>query len=194
MEEFDKRTDELTTNEISALKHYRDLNFQQYNWSINLEKKRPNTDCDVINGYLRGDFVKSDFPKAELKCLKSLIRAITRAINKSGVDLKKLTVYKGVGNFKKLKKYAVGKTVIDKGFSSFSTSEGKALEYSGKNSNGENIIFLLKLKKRDKAIYLDEIEDEWLIQKHSHYLVMDIRQYVKSKIWGKAIVYYLRLT
>ncbi len=189
---FKSRKD-LTKYEKTALMCYRDLEYPQHTWSYKLRNNRPNTDCDIINGYLRGTIAKTKFKVKELRALKSLIRAITRAINKSVVR-RKFTVYKGVSYFPELKKYIVDNVIIDEAFNSFSTSEDKAFEYSKKNRKGEKIIFALELKKGDKAIYIDNIEKEWLIQRGSHYTVMDVKHYSKYKSWGKAIFYYLRLT
>lgn len=193
MDPFYKRKD-LTLNEISALKHFRDLEYPQYKWLYKLRTNRPNTDCDMINGYLRGNIPKSKLRDMEIHLLKRLIRAITRAINKSSVDRKRFMVYKGVAYFEGLKKYVKGKTIVNKAFSSFSTSKKMALKYAGKNPNGEKIIFALWLKKGNKAIYIDEKEGEWLIQKHSHYSIMEIRRYDHHRFWGKAIIYYFKLT
>ncbi len=189
---FKSRKD-LTDYEKTALKCYRDLEYPQHTWSYKLRNNRPNTDCDIINGFLRGTIAKTKFKVKELRVLKSLIRAITRAINKSIVS-SNFTVYKGVSYFPELKKYIVNYSVVDMAFNSFTTSEKKALEYSKKNQNGEKIIFALDLKKGDKAIYIDNKEKEWLIQKKSRYIVTRISHFKNSKIWGKAIIYYLRLT
>lgn len=189
---FKSRKD-LTDYEKRALMCYRDLEYPQHVWSYKLRTKRPNTDCDIINGYLRGTIVKTKFKVKELRALKSLIRAITRAINKSVVS-RKFTVYKGVSYFPELKKYIVDNVVIDEAFNSFSTSEKKAFEYSKKNRKGEKIIFALELKKGDKAVYMDNKEHEWLVQRRSHYAVTDVRVYSNYKTYGKAIIYYLRLT
>jgi hypothetical protein len=79
-------------------------------------------------------------------------------------------------------------------FNSFSTSEKKAIEYSTtKNRNGEKIIFALELNRGDKAVYMDNVEHEWLVQRGSKYHIVRIGKFEKSKIWGKAIIYYLRL-
>ena len=188
---FKSRKD-LTKYEKTALMCYRDLEYPQHTWSYKLRNNRPNTDCDIINGYLRGTIAKTKFKVKELRALKSLIRAITRAINKSIVS-SNFTVYKGVSYFPELKNYIKNKRVVDKAFNSFTTSSKKALEYSGKNKNGESIIFALQLNKGDKAVFIDNKEKEWLIQKHSCYQVMEIRHLKKSKIWGKAIIYYLKL-
>ncbi len=194
MQPYYRRTKQLTTDEISAIRHYRDLNKKQYKWeNVKLKTNRPNKDCDVINGYLRGDIPKSQFTKAEFERLQLLINSISSAIEKSSVDHDELTVYKGVSEFKGLKKYVEGKKVRDKGFSSFSTSEEMALRYAGKNAKGEKIIFALELKRGDKAVYIDNVENEWLIQKGCKYYVTKITPYTESELWGKAIVYYLRL-
>lgn len=195
MQPYYRRTKQLTTDEISAIRHYRDLNKKQYKWeNVKLKTNRPNKDCDVINGYLRGDIPKSQFTKAEFERLQLLINSISSAIEKSSVDHDELLVYKGVHEFKGLKKYIEGKTIPDNGFSSFSSSEDWALKYSGENRKGEKIIFVLGLKRGDKALYIDNIENEWLVQKGSHYHVIRKIQYDDSEIWGKAIVYYLELT
>lgn len=191
MEEFGKRKD-LTKHEKSALRHYRDLGFPQHKWSFKLGTNRPNTDCDMINGYLRGTIPESRFRFKEVDYLKSLITAIETAIDKSIVD-RKFTVYKGLKYFSKLTKYIKGKSVIDLGFNSFSTSIDKALEYSGKNAKGEHILFGLDLKSGDHALYIDEKEDEWLIQKGSEFQVYAIRHVKRPDIIGKAIIYYLKL-
>ena len=189
---FEKRKD-LTKFEKIALRCYRDLDYLQHVWSFKLKNKRPNTDCDMINGFLRGTIAKTKFKLKDLRILRSLILRIFKAIKKSGVDCDTLTVYKGVSYYSELKRYVVGKTVIDKAFNSFTASEKKALEYSRKNKQGERIILALDLKKGDKAIYMDDVENEWLIQKNRKYLVIKIAHYVDSVPWGKAIIYYLRL-
>lgn len=188
---FKSRKD-LTKYEKTALMCYRDLEYPQHTWSYKLRNNRPNTDCDIINGYLRGTIAKTKFKVKELRALKSLIRAITRAINKSIVS-SNFTVYKGVSYFPELKNLIEGKIFIDKGFNSFTTSTEKAKEYSGKNAKGEKIIFTLDLKKGDNALYIDNKEKEWLIQKNCHYRVIRIIRYVNSKLWGNAIIYYLKL-
>ena len=194
MKEFDSRKD-LSLCEKMAIMSYRDIGYPQHAWDIDgYKRNRPNHDCDMINGYLRGKIPNSKFTKLKLKYLKYLIATIAHAINKSSVDRKTLAVYKGVSYFPELDKYCIGHEITDKAFNSFTASEKKALEYSKKNQNGEKIIFALDLKKGDKAIYIDNKEKEWLIQKKSRYIVTRISHFKNSKIWGKAIIYYLRLT
>ena len=147
----------------------------------------------MINGYLRGKIPNSKFTKLKLKYLKYLIATIAHAINKSSVDRKTLAVYKGVSYFPELEKYTLDYTVTDMAFNSFSASEDRAFKYSGKNSKGQRIVFALELKRGDKAVYIDDVENEWLVQKGSCYGVVDIREYSNYKSHGKAIIYYLRL-
>ena len=193
MQQFDNRKD-LSLCEKMALMCYRDIGYPQHIWEIDIEGVRENIDCDVMNGYLRGKLQKPMFTKLNFKYLKYLIATITRIIEKSRVDRKLFTVYKGVSYFPELKDYIVDNVVIDEAFNSFSTSEKKAFEYSKKNRKGEKIIFALELKKGDKAVYMDNEEHEWLVQRGSHYAVTDVREYSQYKSFGKAIIYYLRLT
>lgn len=188
---FDSRKD-LSLCEKMAIMSYRDIGYPQHIWKIGLKGKRSNIDCDVINGYLRGKIPESRFTKLKLKYLKYLIATIAHAINKSSVDRKTLAVYKGVSYFPELDKYCIGHEITDKAFSSFTTSKKKALEYAGVNANGEKIIFVLTLKKGDKAIYVDDTEQEWLVQKENTFIVKDIAHSTNTE-WGRAILYYLRL-
>ncbi len=192
MQQFDNRKD-LSLCEKMAIMSYRYIGYPQHIWKIGLKGKRSNIDCDVINGYLRGKIPESRFTKLKLKYLKYLIATIAHAINKSSVDRKTLAVYKGVSYFPELDDLSVDDKFVDMAFNSFSTSEKKALEYSKKNKTGENIIFALELKRGDKAVYMDNVEHEWLVQRGSKYHIVRIGKFEKSKIWGKAIIYYLRL-
>ena len=193
MQQFDNRKD-LSLCEKMALMCYRDIGYPQHIWEIDIEGVRENIDCDVMNGYLRGKIPKSKFTKLKLKYLSYLITTITRIIDKSRVDRKLFTVYKGVSYYPELENYTVDNSVTDLAFNSFSTSENRAFKYSGKNSKGQKIILALDLKRGDKAVYIDNKEHEWLVQRGSHYAVTDVREYSNYKSRGKAIVYYLRLT
>ena len=193
MQQFDNRKD-LSLCEKMALMCYRDIGYPQHVWRrIKIKGIRSNVDCDVMNGYLRGKIKESKFPKLNFKYLKYLIATITHIIEKSRVDRELFTVYKGVSYFPELEGYSVNKTFTDRAFSSFSTSEKKALEYSKENKKGEKIIFALELKRGDKAVYMDNVENEWLVQRGSKYHIVRIGKFEKSKIWGKAIIYYLKL-
>ncbi len=188
---FDSRKD-LSLCEKMAIMSYRDIGYPQHVWEIDgYKRNRPNHDCDMINGYLRGKIPKSKFTKLKLKYLNYLIATIAHAIDKSRVDRKLFTVYKGVSYFPELDKYCIGHEITDKAFSSFTTSKKKALEYAGVNADGEKIIFVLTLKKGDKAIYVDDTEQEWLVQKENTFIVKDIAHSTNTE-WGRAILYYLR--
>lgn len=189
---YQKRSD-LTADEKDAIGHYRDLNYQQFDWSYKPEKKRLSSDCDIINGVLRKNISISKLNSKEQTRFKQLVSHISSAVFKSKLS-KGFTVYKGLIDFDGLKDYQIGKIVEDKAFGSFSTSKEVALKYAGPNSKGELIIFILDLNRSDYAIYIDEKESEWVLPRNSKYYVADISHYEKSE-WGdsKAIIYYLRL-
>lgn len=187
---FEERTD-LTKGEIEALRCYRDLNYKQHEWSVESKDGRKNTDCDIINGCLRGKISFKKLLKHEKTWYLSLVRRIHAAITKS--DIKdEFLLYKGVVDFEGLKKYKIGSIFTDNGFGSYSMNLTKAKRYSGKNENKERIFFYIETKKGDNAIYIDSLESEWLFQNRTRYLVVNIVHYQIKRI-GKAIVYILKV-
>ncbi len=180
----------LTEKEIDAVGHYRDLNHIQEKWSVDPNPKRKSKDCDVINGYYRGTL--KGLGDEEVKLIRLYARRIQSAISKSSIN-SKFTVYKGVEPFPKLKNYQVGKYTVDKGFSSFSASLEIASTYAKtKKKEDPKIIFVLVLDKGDKALYIDEKEEEWLIPRGSKYHVSNVElEYIEGV--GKAMLYYLTL-
>lgn len=188
---FEERTD-LTKGEIEALRCYRDKNYSQHIWSINPNPNRPNYDCDIINGCLRHNISFKKLLKHEKSWYLSLVKRIHAAIKKSEIT-ERFVVYKGLKNFENLSKFKESEVFTDNGFSSFSTSLSKAKQYAGENEDGRLIYFALVLNKGDNALYIDDMEDEWLVQNRSRYLILGI-DYVNNDSFGNAIVYNIERT
>lgn len=188
---FTKRTD-LTISEKDAIRHYRDLDSKQYKWNPKIKLTRKSKDCDVVNGVLRGKIDIGMLDKIERLHFHFIVNHLEKAISKSEIN-EKFVVYKGVEMFDGLNKYKKEKYVEDKAFSSFSVSKATAATYSGKNTKGEYIFFVLTLKPKDKVMYLDKEEGEWLVQKGSKYYVYDIAHLWNPKTKKNEIIYYLVL-
>lgn len=187
--------EDLTKLEKAAISHYRDLTYAQLKWDWDIGRVELGDDCHMVNNIMRGSIPRASLTRGDKFRSSWIINRVTSAINKSPVT-QEFDVIRGVEMFKALKKADIGSKIDDNAFTSFTTSRKTASRYAKKNNNGEYIFFRLTLNRGDFALYVDSVEEEWLLGKDKTFLVEDI-EHLKDVPWlsgGKAIIYYLTLT
>lgn len=179
---FYSRAD-LSLNEKEAIKHYRDLTFPQYNWHYQLNSNRKQADCDMINKCLRGMINTSKLTKDEKIFLKSLRKNLDTAISKSHID-KATYVYRGINWYHGFdNEYSYLNVVTDKAYNSSSISKSKAMGYASISPNGYKIIIAIILLPGDNALYIDNVEKEYLLPRNNKYKVFKIETKNKTKYY-----------
>lgn len=181
-----KRNTTLSEFEISAISHYKDLINPQYKWDYKpVIPVTVGIDCNIINGFLRGNISKKLLSNDDLKRVSKLIDLISSAINSNKTE-KTLSLIKGLSNPTWIKKYKVSDIYKESAFGSYTTSKTIAKNYAMEWKRGKPTYLSLELLEGSRALYLGKEENEWLLPKNMIFSIDDIVDY------GNAIVYYLR--
>lgn len=187
--------EDLTKLEKAAISHYRDLTYAQLKWDWDIGRVELGDDCHMVNNIMRGNIPRASLTRGDKFRSSWIINRVTSAINKSPVT-QEFDVIRGVEMFDALKDVKVADEFDDNAFTSFTTSQKTATSYAGRNSDGELIFLSIKLKRGDFALYVDNVEEEWLLSGHKTFKVVGIehRDNHQGIIGNKAIIYYLAIT
>lgn len=187
--------EDLTKLEKAAISHYRDLTYAQLKWDWDIGRVELGDDCHMVNNIMRGSIPRASLTRGDKFRSSWIINRVTSAIQKSPVT-QEFDVIRGVEMFDGLRDAVIGSKIVDDAFTSFTTSPKTAAQYAGKNDTGEWIILRLTLTVGNFALYIDDVESEWLLGRDKCFRVADI-QHQENISWlsgGKAIIYYLTLT
>lgn len=188
----------LSPENKDAVNHYRDTGVIPIPWKHKVSKTELNgveMDCYMINGYCRGDLNKNNLDQSDVEILEYLVPTIQSAILNCKTD-KILPLQRGLSYGGWLvDNYDEGDYLADKAFGSFTSNPRVAYKYAfdkGQFNGNKLLVFLdLLLKKNEKALYIDDRENEWLLPRNSIYKITEIKdEYLPNNF--TALHYYIK--
>ena len=84
---------------------------------------------------------------------------------------------KGITNPIWLLQYSEGQTILEKGYGSYTTDLGTAYKYAHdyRPVNTKYLVYMIqKIEPSDKALYITDSENEWLLPRNRTYYIYDV--------------------
>lgn len=192
----------FSVNDVNAIRHYQDKSKSniQCIWDyVPLPKEKRNKklgmDCFMMNGYLRGTLLQKLSEHDEKQVLE-LINNLDKLVDNSSVPYKSLLLYRGIEHPTSWLNKNINDDIEEYAFSSFTSSKYIAESYANKNKiSNDRVYVVTELCRGDKALYLDNLECEWLLPRNSIFQIDDILKNNYNDSNGKMmreIIYYIK--